>query len=61
MRPFERPQLDVINDCVSALLRVALGYARVVLVEREYCDAADAAGVLWENACTAAKATSKKK
>ena len=54
MRPLERPQLDVMNDWVSELLRVAWGNGRPVLVESEYCDATDAAGVVdWANACTA--------
>lgn len=46
MRPLERPQLDVMKDWVSELSRVAVGKGIVVLVESEYCDAADAGGVV---------------
>ena len=61
MRPLERPQLEVIKDCEEEFLRVAWGKGSVVLVDSEYCDATDAAGVvLWENACTA-KSRGKRK
>jgi hypothetical protein len=42
------------KDWASELLRVAWGNGRPVLVESEYCDATDAAGVAdWANARTA--------
>jgi hypothetical protein len=55
MRPLERPQLDVMKDWVSELSRVAVGKGIVVLVESEYCDAADASGVVCANAWAATK------
>jgi len=53
MRPLERPQLDVMKDWVSELPRVAVGKGIVVLVESEYCDAADAGGVVCASVCVA--------
>jgi len=46
MRLLERPQLDVMKDWVSELLRVAWGNGGLVLVESEHCDAADPASVV---------------
>jgi len=61
MRPLERPQLDVMKDCVPELSSVALGKGSVVLVDSENCDATDAAGVAaWDNARAAKRAGRKK-
>jgi hypothetical protein len=50
MRPFPRDQEESIKDCAAAEAWVTEGNGRTVLVESEYCEARELAGIF----CTAA-------